>query len=79
MSDEQLKQLLEEVICNNKILTLENDIFERYLMRRNPQCLQSKSLTLKVQVNLRTSQYYNFITSLKNLSDLIIIILSIII
>lgn len=42
MSDEQLRSTLAEATRTNKILTLENEVFERYLLRRDPQCLQSK-------------------------------------
>ena len=40
MSDEELRLFLEEVLSTSKVLNLENEIFERYLVRRNPQCLK---------------------------------------
>ncbi|KAG5345054.1 ACE enzyme, partial [Acromyrmex charruanus] len=40
MTESELRQVLENVIYSNVFLRLENDIFERYLMRRNPESVQ---------------------------------------
>ncbi|XP_011063335.1 PREDICTED: coiled-coil domain-containing protein 113-like [Acromyrmex echinatior] len=40
MTETELRQVLENVIYSNVLLRLENDIFERYLMRRNPESVQ---------------------------------------
>jgi len=42
MTETELQQVLENVIYSNLFLRLENDIFERYLIRRNPESIQSK-------------------------------------
>lgn len=39
MSDEELRECLELAMRTNKILDLENNIFERYLSRHDPQSL----------------------------------------
>ncbi|XP_015596618.1 coiled-coil domain-containing protein 113 [Cephus cinctus] len=47
MSDEELRQSLEQTIRTNRMLQLENDIFERYLTRHDPQCLQTMTQVLE--------------------------------
>lgn len=42
MTDEELKSCLELSIRTNRILNLENDVFERYLARHDPQSVQGK-------------------------------------
>ena len=42
MTDEELREALEFSLRTNKVLALENDVFERYLYRHDPQCLRSK-------------------------------------
>jgi len=41
MTEAELRQVLENIVCSNLFLRLENDIFERYLARRDPESLQS--------------------------------------
>ncbi|XP_012055541.1 PREDICTED: coiled-coil domain-containing protein 113-like [Atta cephalotes] len=41
MTETELQQVLENVIYSNLFLRLENDIFERYLVRRNPESIQT--------------------------------------
>lgn len=41
MTETELRQALENIVYSNLFLRLENDIFERYLMRRDPESLQS--------------------------------------
>ncbi|CAG5097621.1 Similar to CCDC113: Coiled-coil domain-containing protein 113 (Homo sapiens) [Cotesia congregata] len=43
MTDEELKSCLELSIRTNRILSLENDVFERYLAHHDPQSLQTSS------------------------------------
>ncbi|XP_008202090.1 coiled-coil domain-containing protein 113 [Nasonia vitripennis] len=47
MSDEQLGSTLEEAMRTNRTLTLENEVFERYLRRRDPQCLHKLSYVVE--------------------------------
>ncbi|XP_012276405.1 coiled-coil domain-containing protein 113 isoform X2 [Orussus abietinus] len=47
MSDEDLKELLEQTLRTNRMLALENDVFERYLTRYDPQCLQTMAQILE--------------------------------
>jgi len=41
MTEAELRQVLENIVYSNLFLRLENDIFERYLARRDPESLQS--------------------------------------
>ncbi|XP_011693485.1 PREDICTED: coiled-coil domain-containing protein 113 [Wasmannia auropunctata] len=41
MTETELRQILENVVYSNLFLRLENDIFERYLARRDPESLQT--------------------------------------
>lgn len=41
MTETELQKALENIIYSNLFLRLENDIFERYLARRDPESLQS--------------------------------------
>ncbi|XP_008557297.1 coiled-coil domain-containing protein 113 [Microplitis demolitor] len=47
MTDEELKSCLELSIRTNRILNLENDVFERYLARHDPQSVQAMSQVLE--------------------------------
>ncbi|XP_057329670.1 coiled-coil domain-containing protein 113-like [Microplitis mediator] len=47
MTDEELKSCLELSIRTNRILNLENDVFERYLARHDPQSVQTMSQVLE--------------------------------
>lgn len=49
MSDEELRQSLELALRANKVLQLENDVFERYLSRHDPQSLVSEWKTKNLQ------------------------------
>lgn len=40
MTDSELRQTLENITESNLFLRLENDVFERHLMRQNPESLQ---------------------------------------
>lgn len=44
MTDAELQQELENINDANLLLRLENDVFERYLARKEPESLQSNSL-----------------------------------
>lgn len=44
MTETELQQALENIACSNLLLKLENDVFERYLARRDPENLQSSFL-----------------------------------
>lgn len=44
MLETELQEALENIICSNLYLRLENDIFERYLARRDPESIQSNFL-----------------------------------
>ncbi|XP_032682434.1 uncharacterized protein LOC116849409 [Odontomachus brunneus] len=41
MTDSELRQTLENIAKSNLFLRLENDVFERHLMRQNPESLQA--------------------------------------
>lgn len=44
MTETELRQALENIARSNLLLKLENDVFERYLARRDPENLQSNFL-----------------------------------
>lgn len=58
MTDEELRQALELAVRTNKVLALENDVFERYLNRHDPQSILSELkkilllLATKLQIHL---------------------------
>ncbi|XP_011630816.1 coiled-coil domain-containing protein 113 [Pogonomyrmex barbatus] len=41
MTEIELQEALENIVCSNLLLKLENDIFEKYLRRRDPESLQT--------------------------------------
>ncbi|EFN79408.1 Coiled-coil domain-containing protein 113 [Harpegnathos saltator] len=41
MTDSELRQTLENIAQSNLLLKLENDVFERHLLRQNPESLQT--------------------------------------
>ncbi|KAH0553880.1 coiled-coil domain-containing protein 113-like [Cotesia glomerata] len=47
MTDEELKSCLELSIRTNRILSLESDVFERYLAHHDPQSLQTMTQVLE--------------------------------
>lgn len=40
MTDTELQEALKNISHSNLLLKLENDVFERYLSRRDPESLQ---------------------------------------
>lgn len=48
MTETELRQALENIAETNLLLKLENDIFERYLARRDPENLQSNFLNSSI-------------------------------
>lgn len=45
MTDSELQQTLEDITESNLFLKLENDVFERHLIRQNPESLQGTLFT----------------------------------
>lgn len=43
MTDAELQQEIENYTDSNLLLRLENDVYERYLARKEPDSLQSNS------------------------------------
>ncbi|XP_018306894.1 coiled-coil domain-containing protein 113 [Mycetomoellerius zeteki] len=77
MTETELRQVLENIIYSNLFLRLENDIFERYLARRNPESLQTIAQILETAKRVqkiapqhsRTSPVMSASGSLVNVRD----------
>ncbi|XP_018407007.1 PREDICTED: uncharacterized protein LOC108783056 [Cyphomyrmex costatus] len=77
MTETELRQVLENIIYSNLLLRLENDIFERYLARRNPESLQTIAQILETAKRVqkiapqhsRTSPVISTSGSLVNVRD----------
>ncbi|KYN09209.1 hypothetical protein ALC57_18639 [Trachymyrmex cornetzi] len=77
MTETELRQVLENVIYSNLFLRLENDIFERYLARRNPESVQTIAQILETTKRVqkiapqhsRTSPVMSASGSLVNVCD----------
>lgn len=48
MTRAELQEALGNILYSNLFLRLENDIFERYLTRRDPESLQSNFFLFKL-------------------------------
>ncbi|XP_012251840.1 coiled-coil domain-containing protein 113-like isoform X2 [Athalia rosae] len=46
LTDDELRDVLEQTLQNNRYLQLENEIFERYLLRHDPQSVQAMAQVL---------------------------------
>ncbi|XP_015115379.1 coiled-coil domain-containing protein 113 [Diachasma alloeum] len=55
MSDESLRECLETAIHTNKLLALENMVFERYLRRHDPQALVTMAQVLETAKQVQRS------------------------
>lgn len=58
MTVTELQQAVENIVYVNRFLRLENDIFERYLTRRDPESLQSNffiQIIIKKFINILIS------------------------
>lgn len=42
MTDEELQEMQDDLLQSIWVLTLENDVYERYLTRHNPSIMRSK-------------------------------------
>ncbi|XP_024888205.1 coiled-coil domain-containing protein 113-like [Temnothorax curvispinosus] len=77
MTETELRQALEDIVYSNLFLRLENDIFERYLARRDPESLQTIAQILETAKRVqkiapqhsRTSPVISVTGSLVNVRD----------
>ncbi|XP_011872191.1 PREDICTED: coiled-coil domain-containing protein 113-like [Vollenhovia emeryi] len=77
MSEAELQQALENIVYSNLFLRLENDIFEQYLARRDPESLQTIAQILETAKRVqkiapqhaRTSPVMSVAGSLMNVGD----------
>ncbi|XP_011501307.1 PREDICTED: uncharacterized protein LOC105364957 [Ceratosolen solmsi marchali] len=54
LSDEEIKLILEIATRVNRTLTYENEVFEHYLQRKNPQCLNKMQQILESILQAQT-------------------------
>lgn len=43
MTNAELREAIEIVVRSNLLLRLENEVYEQYLMRRDPESIQSNT------------------------------------
>lgn len=60
MTVTELQQALENIVNVNRFLRLENDIFERYLARRDPESLQS-NFFIQVIIKKFINTFHSFL------------------
>lgn len=51
MTDAELQQEIENYTDSNLLLRLENDVYERYLARKEPDSLQSNSFIQSIFIS----------------------------
>lgn len=57
MTLDELQEMQDDLLQKIWMLTLENDVYERYLTRQDPQGLKSKEYNLQSFINFEQIYY----------------------